>query len=46
MRVWGGGGQVGPTGRGGEAGTAYSGLDHGKSTLVRGSKWDYTPLPF
>ena len=21
-------------------------LDHGKSTLARGSRWDYTPLPF
>ena len=21
-------------------------LDHRKSTLARGSRWDYTPLPF
>ena len=21
-------------------------IDHGKSTLARGSRWDYTPLPF
>ena len=27
-------------------GEARVGLDHSKSTLARGSRWDYTPLPF
>ena len=32
-------------GEGGAIG-AGSGIDHRKSTLARGSRWDYTPLPF
>ena len=27
-------------------GEAWAGLDHRVSTLARGSRWDYTPLPF
>ena len=41
-------GQVGGGGPGGAAGAlkASHSLDHRKSTLARGSRWDYTPLPF
>ena len=40
-----------PPATGGETGLtateeAKAILDHGKSTLARGSRWDYTPLPF
>ena len=27
-------------------GVASQWVDHRKSTLARGSRWDYTPLPF
>ena len=29
-----------------EGSQAGNGIDHGKSTLAKGSRWDYTPLPF
>ena len=35
-----------PTSRGLKHRRPRTVLDHRKSTLVRGSRWDYTPLPF
>ena len=43
MCLGGGGGWSGEGGGGGGSGAL---VDHRKSTLARGSRWDYTSLPF
>ena len=45
MCVGGGGGHRGHRGQSLKL-KDQSKVDHGKSTLAKGSRWDYTPLPF
>ena len=40
------GGEGASVGRRGGSSGGYGGIDHRKSTLARGSRWDYTTLPF